>query len=78
MRCVVCKSTDIDKKVVDEEIRADKNIILVSVEVLVCSNCGERYYDRATMRKIEELRLKLRHEDLQVEEVGKIFRAHAA
>ena len=78
MRCVVCKSTDIEKKMVDEDIKVDKNIVLVSMEVLVCSNCGERYYDKATMKKIEEFRLKLKDTNLNMEEVGKIFRAHAA
>lgn len=78
MRCVVCKSTDIEKKMVDEDIKVDKNIVLVSMEVLVCSNCGERYYDKATMKKIEEFRLKLKDTSLNMEEVGKIFRAHAA
>jgi YgiT-type zinc finger domain-containing protein len=78
MRCVVCKSTDIERKMIDEEIKVDKNIVLVSMEVLVCNNCGERYYDRSTMRKIEEFRSKLKEAKLNMEEVGKIFRAHAA
>ena len=78
MRCVVCKSTDIEKKLIDEEIKVDRNIVLVSMEVLVCNNCGERYYDRSTMRKIEEFRSKLKEAKLNMEEVGKIFRAHAA
>jgi YgiT-type zinc finger domain-containing protein len=78
MRCVVCKSTDIEKKMIDEEIKVGKNIVLVSMEVLVCNNCGERYYDKSTMRKIEEFRSKLKEAKLNMEEVGKIFRAHAA
>jgi YgiT-type zinc finger domain-containing protein len=78
MRCVVCKSTDIEKKMIDEEIKVDKNIVLVSMEVLVCNNCGERYYDKSTMRKIEKFRSKLKEAKLNMEEVGKIFRAHAA
>ena len=78
MRCVVCKSTDIEKKMIDEEIKVDKNIVLVSMDVLVCNNCGERYYDKSTMRKIEEFRSKLKEAKLNMEEVGKIFRAHAA
>ena len=63
---------------IDEEIKVDKNIVLVSMEVLVCKNCGERYYDKSTMRKIEEFRSKLKEAKLNMEEVGKIFRAHAA
>ena len=77
MKCIVCKSTDIEKKKVDEDIRVGQDIILVSMEVLVCNSCGERYYDRATMKKIEEYRTKLKNTNLNMEEVGKIFRAHA-
>ena len=78
MKCIVCKSTDIEKKKVDEDIRVGRDIILVSMEVLVCNSCGERYYDRATMKKIEEYRTKLKNTNLNMEEVGKVFRAHAA
>lgn len=60
MRCVVCKSADNEKKTVDEDIKVDRNIILVSMEVLVCNSCGERCCDRASVRKIEDLRAKLR------------------
>jgi hypothetical protein len=48
------------------------------MEVLVCNSCGERYYDRATMKKIEEYRTNLKNTNLNMEEVGKVFRAHAA
>jgi YgiT-type zinc finger domain-containing protein len=78
MKCIVCKSTDIERKIGDEDIKSGKNIILVSMEVLVCNSCGERYYDRPTMKKIEELRSKLTKETLDIEEVGKVFRAYAA
>jgi YgiT-type zinc finger domain-containing protein len=78
MKCIVCKNTDIEKKIVDEDIRVDRDIVLVSMEVLVCNSCGERYYDRAAMKKIEELRAKLKDARLNMEEVGKVFRAHAA
>ncbi len=76
MRCVICKSSDIQMKMVEEEIKSGKDIVLIPMEVLVCLNCGERYYDRKTMRKIEEIRSRLRKQDLKVEEVGKVLRAH--
>ena len=78
MRCVVCKGSDIELKTVDEQIRTERNIILVQMEILVCSNCGERYYDRKSMRKIEEIRNKLKNKELYVEEIGKVMRANAA
>ena len=78
MKCIVCKSIDIVKKSVDEEIRSNQDIVLVSMEVLVCNSCGERYYDRVAMKRIEELRSRLKNANLSIEEVGKVFRAHAA
>ena len=77
MKCVICKSSDIQMKMVEEEIKSGRDIVLIPMEVLVCLNCGERYYDRKTMRKIEEIRERLRRQDLEVEEVGKVLRVHA-
>jgi len=65
-------------KSVEEEIRSDKDILLMPLEVLVCLSCGERYYDRKTMKKIEEIRSKLKKHDLKVEEVGKVLREQTA
>jgi len=78
MRCVVCKGSHIKLKSVDEQIRTETDIILVPMNIMVCSNCGERYYDRMSMRKIEEIRKKLKNKELDVEEVGKVMRARAA
>ena len=75
MKCVICKSSDIQKKIVEEEIKSGMDIVLISLEVLVCMNCGERYYDRITMKKIENIRSKLKQKELKVEEVGKVLRA---
>jgi YgiT-type zinc finger domain-containing protein len=75
MKCVICKSSDIQKKTVEEEIRFGMDIVLVTVEVLVCMSCGERYYNTNTMRKIENVRSKLKQKNLEVQEVGKVLRA---
>ena len=78
MKCVICKGSDIELKTVDEQIRTGKDIILIPMNILVCSNCGERYYDRKAMKKIEDIRAKAKHQDLEFEEVGKVMRARAA
>ena len=78
MKCVVCKGSEIELKTVDEQIMKGRDIILVPMNILVCSNCGERYYDRKSMRKIEDIRNKVQNQELDVEEVGKVMRAHAA
>ena len=78
MKCVVCNSSNIETKTVEEEIRSEKDILLMPLEVLVCLSCGERYYDRKTMKKIEEMRSKLKKHDLKLEEVGKVLREQTA
>lgn len=78
MKCVVCKSPDIRPKKVEEEIKIEENIVLIPIEVLVCQNCGERYYDRKTMMKLEEIRIKVGKKAMDVEDVGKVLRARVA
>jgi len=78
MKCIVCKSPDIQMKKVEEEIKFEKDIILVPIEVLVCNDCGERYYDSRTMKKIEDIRIRLKKNELSVEDVGKVLRANVA
>ena len=78
MKCVVCNGSNLEMKSVEEEIRSDKDILLIPLEVLVCLSCGERYYDRKTMKKIEVMRSKLKKHDLKVEEVGKVLREQTA
>ncbi len=79
MRCVICKGEDIEKKQVDEEIKLSGDIVLVSMELLVCNTCGERYYDQRAMKKIEDIRLAVKGGNLQFQTVvGKVYRAYAA
>jgi YgiT-type zinc finger domain-containing protein len=50
-------------KMVEEEMKSGKDIVLVPMEVLVCLNCGEGYYDRKTMKKIEGVKARLKKQD---------------
>lgn len=78
MKCVICKSSEIEVRKVDEEIKLGSDIFLVSVEALVCLNCGERYYDTKAMRKLEGMREKLERKAVELEDVGKVRRAKVA
>ena len=78
MKCVICSSPAIEVRTVDEEIKWGSNILLIPMEVLVCSSCGERYYDKKAMKRIEETRSRLQKRDLRVDEVGKVFKEHVA
>jgi YgiT-type zinc finger domain-containing protein len=50
MKCIICHSTDISLRRVNEQLPRGEDLILVPVEVLVCNHCGERYYDRCTRK----------------------------
>jgi YgiT-type zinc finger domain-containing protein len=78
MKCIICKSEDIELKKVDEEIKFDNDIILVDTEVLVCNNCGERYYDRKTIQQLESIKEKIEKKEIPVENIGKVLRPRVA
>jgi len=49
-------------------------MILVPVDVLVCNHCGERYYDRRTMQKLEEIEDAINAGRVSLERVGGVMR----
>ena len=73
MKCVICRGDDITLKVVEEEFRVGSDVVLVPVEVLVCASCGERYYDRKTMRSLEDTEEKLKRKEIPLDAVGRVL-----
>ena len=71
MECVICHGKEIVKKDVKEELKSGDNIIYVTINVPVCKTCGERYYDRVTMRKLESIRTNI--EGQKLKEIGKVL-----
>ncbi|MBI4721863.1 MAG: YgiT-type zinc finger protein [Candidatus Stahlbacteria bacterium] len=74
MRCIVCNSPEVRKKEVEEEIQINNDMIFVPINVLVCAECGERYYDRATMRRLENIIKDIKENRIQLNEVGKVLK----
>jgi YgiT-type zinc finger domain-containing protein len=54
MKCIVCHGEDVQVTEAKEEIKVDNDIVYVSIQTPVCRACGERYYDRRTVRFLEE------------------------
>ena len=73
MKCLICHGEDIQTKQVREEIKVDKNIICIPIQTPVCHTCGERYYDRRTVRYLEEMERKLQSSTVHLQEVGKVL-----
>lgn len=74
MRCVICHSPDIQEQDVDETIHVDNDIVILPIRVLVCQNCGERYYDRKTMQHLEKLEQQVRDRQAPLQTVGAVHR----
>ncbi len=74
MKCVICSSQDIEKKYVDEEIRVKNDVVMVNINTLVCGSCGERYYDRHTMKTLEEIKEKLSRKTIKLDVIGSVLR----
>lgn len=74
MKCIICNSQDITRRKVEEEIRKNSDVILVPIEVLVCEGCGERYYDRRTMKKLEEIERSIKEKRASLQKVGRVLR----
>ena len=75
MRCVICHGDDIKKTEVSEEINFNGDIILLPIKILVCKNCGERYYDRVAMQKLEKAEAEIKSKKKKLKEIGKVLKA---
>jgi YgiT-type zinc finger domain-containing protein len=73
MKCLICHGEDIPVTEVREELRVENNIVYVPVRIPVCKACGERYYDRRTIRFLEEVDQRLKEGKATLQEVGKVL-----
>ena len=56
-----------------DHLPVGNDIVLVPIEVLVCQSCGERFYERATLRRLEDLEDDLAARKRPLREVGKVL-----
>ena len=73
MKCLVCHGEDILVTAVKEELRVENNIVYVPIQIPVCQACGERYYDRRTIRLLEEVDRQLKEGTAKLQEIGKVL-----
>ena len=68
MKCVVCQGEQIQVSDVREELKIANDIVYVPVKTPVCQTCGERYFDRRTVRLLEEIELQARQGRSELQE----------
>lgn len=52
------------EKQVEKLLRGGNNTAVIQVKAEVCQHCGERLYSKATITKFEEIRMKLKKNEV--------------
>jgi len=73
MKCVVCHGETIEVCEVKEPIEVGSDLLYVMVTTPVCQTCGERYYDRKTVKYLEDVEAEVRAGRGKVRQVGKVL-----
>jgi len=73
MNCIICHGEEVSQADVFEEIGVGLDIVRVPLTVMLCRNCGERYYTRANMRHLECVREDIANKRAQLDEVGRVL-----
>lgn len=71
--CPVCGG-ELAEKRVEKLLKGGTNTAAIRVDAMVCLRCGERLYPEATVRRFENIRLRLaRDETGELELVGSAY-----
>ena len=73
MKCVICKTGEVQPATVQAEIKVGCDRLLVPVEAEVCRECGEPYYSAETLRHLERVREDFSHKTIAPPPVGKVY-----
>ena len=72
-KCPVCGGELVEREV-EKLLRGGSHIAVMKVTAEVCLGCGERLYSQETVRRFEEIRRKLEHEDVSaMQPLGRSF-----
>lgn len=72
-KCPICGGELVEKEV-EKILKGGIHTAVVKVRAEVCLHCGERLYSPETVRRFEEIRAKLEHEDTaEFQPLGRSF-----
>lgn len=74
MKCVICKSSSIERGEIEAEIKLGLDRLLVSLWAERCSECGEAYYSADDLRKLERLREDFARNAIRPDSVGRVYK----
>lgn len=72
-KCPVCGGKMIEKEV-EKLLRGGVHTGVITVQAEVCLRCGERLYDKETVKRFEQIRAKLEHKEVaEFQPLGQSF-----
>ncbi len=73
MKCVICKTGDVQQGKTQAEIKIGCDRLMVPVEAEVCPQCGEAYYSAEALRGLERIREDFARKAITAPSVGKVY-----
>jgi len=73
MKCVICKTGDVQSASVQAEIKMGCDRLLVHVKAENCQQCGEPYYSADALRYLEQVRDDFARKVITPASVGKVY-----
>jgi YgiT-type zinc finger domain-containing protein len=72
-KCPICGG-ELEQKKVEKLLRGGKHTAVLRINAEVCTHCGERLYAQDTVRYFEQIRNKLRRQELsEFQPLGQSF-----
>ena len=73
MKCVICKSGEVQPATVQAEIKVGCDRLLVPVKAEACLECGEAYYSPEALRHLQRIREAFRQKAIAPASVGTVY-----
>ena len=73
MKCVICKTGDVGPTMVEAEVKAGPDRLLVRVAAEVCAQCGEPNYSAEALRHLEGVRQDFARNAIRPPSIGHVY-----
>lgn len=74
MKCVICRTGEVQPATIEAEIKAESDRLLVGLLAERCQQCGEAYYSAEALRKLERVREDFARKAITPHAVGQVYK----
>ncbi len=73
MKCVICKTGEVEPGRVEAEIKVGRDRLVVTVDAEACGECGEQYYSAAVLRELAHIERAFAAKAISPASVGTVY-----